>query len=286
MLVNGSTVIVRVRLGSVLHDDLYSYVRENVERVRERVADACARTGRASNSVSLMVVTKTRGPLEIGAALAAGVRYVGESRIQELVEKWSPRNQYEKPALPGSHDAGPGTDGERPGASNPFADLPLRGDIRLALIGHLQSNKAKSAAAFADAVASIDKVSTANALSKRLKDRRDVLIQINTSGEPSKYGADDSEEAVYPLVEAVLGDPNLRLRGLMTIAPFVEDTKAIRACFAGLRSWFNAVETRYAPDDWSVLSMGMSGDLEIGIEEGSTEVRPGTAVFGPRSPSA
>lgn len=272
--------------GTVLHDNRFSYIGENVERVRQRIDDACVRIGRASESVSMMVVTKTRGPLEIAATLAAGIRYVGESRIQELVEKWTRRNESDQPALRGAYDAANGVDGERTGVSEAFGELPSRGDVRLALIGHLQSNKAKSAAAFADAVASIDKVSTANALSRRLEDRRDVLIQINTSGEESKYGTEDREEAVYPLVEAVLGDPNLRLRGLMTIAPFVDDTKAIRACFARLRSWFNAVEARYGSDDWNVLSMGMSGDLEIGIEEGSTEVRPGTAIFGPRSPSA
>lgn len=286
MLVNGSSVLLYVRLMKVLHDEQYSNIRENVEIVRDRIAQACERSGRAPESVSMMVVTKTRSPFEIAAALSAGVRYVGESRMQELVAKWTPREQRREPALlpsPDSNaDSGEGDRGERSELSPMYQELPLREDIRLALIGHLQSNKAKSAALLADSVASIDKVSTAHALSRRLQDRRDVLIQINTSGEPSKYGTADSDESVYPLVEAVLGDSNLRLRGLMTIAPFVDDTRAIRTCFSRLRDWFRTIETRYTPEAWNILSMGMSGDLEVGIEEGSTEVRPGTAIFGPR----
>lgn len=114
----------------------------------------------------------------------------------------------------------------------------------------------------------------------------DILLEINTSGEKSKFGVSDDEAEVYGLVEALLARPAMRLRGLMTIAPFVDDEPAIRACFSRLRAWYERIEARYAPPAWDTLSMGMSGDLEAAIEEGSTVVRPGTAVFGPRKGTA
>ncbi len=268
----------------------YTHIGERVASVRERVHNACLRCGRSPESVRIMLVSKTRTAEEIAAAIDAGARFFGESRIQEMAAKWAPRSGGDRPAL---------------SARSPGAETVKRSEIRLELVGHLQSNKVKTAVEYADAVCSIDKVSTVEALEKRLPvvgagaedfesrdgatmDRvsMDILLEINTSGEESKFGVSDDEAEVYGLVEALLARSSLRLRGLMTIAPFVEDEPAIRACFSRLRAWYEQIEARYALPAWDTLSMGMSGDLEPAIEEGSTVVRPGTAVFGPRKGTA
>lgn len=271
-------------------------IAESLEQIRERIDRACLDAGRDREEVRLMVVSKTRSAAQIAAAIAAGARYFGESRIQELTAKWRPRSDGEQGALYRQTGESDSSD------DLPAGDMIARREIRLSLIGHLQSNKAKDAAASVDAVSSIDKASTAEALARRLgahavasadqsADEKttdtdhtilDVLLQINTSGEESKFGVAENESDIYSLVDSVLALPQLRLRGLMTIAPFIDEDEAIRRCFRRLRGWYEAIETRYTLDSWDTLSMGMSGDLEIAVQEGSTEVRPGTAIFGPR----
>lgn len=217
-----------------------------------------------------MVVTKTRSLAEISEVMAAGARSFGENRVQEIMAKWSPLSDEHNAAL------------SFPQKAQSLPRIPERASVRLSLVGHLQSNKVSKVADRVDAVASIDKVSTVHALAKRITRTMDVLVQINTSGEDSKFGLPEDERAIRAVIEGLLDHSNLRLRGVMTIAPFIEDREAIRASFVSLRRWFEWIGSRYNPECWDTLSMGMSGDMEIAIEEGSTQVRPGTAVFGPR----
>lgn len=255
-------------------------VRQRYSEVCERVRAACRRAHRDPDDVEIMVVTKTRSTAEILEAMAAGARSFGESRVQEILAKWSPLSAPEDSALilPDSGVPESGVRHDSPSGEG----VPERGSVRLSLVGHLQNNKTSKVIDLVDSVSSIDKVETAGALAKRTVRPLDVLVQINTSGEASKFGLPEEERAIGSLIEQLLEYPNLRPRGVMTIAPFIEDREAIRRSFVSLRRWFEWIGARYSPERWDTLSMGMSGDLEIGIEEGSTQVRPGTAVFGSR----
>ena len=245
-------------------------IRQRYEGVCERVRTACRRAHRDPDDVEIMVVTKTRSAAEIREVMAAGARSFGESKVQEITAKWSPLSAGEHAAL------------IFPEATQAVGDVPERKSVRLSLVGHLQSNKVSKVIDRVDSVSSIDKVETAHALAKRAVRPMDVLVQINTSGEASKFGLSEDESAIGTVIEQLLEHRDLRLRGVMTIAPFIEDREAIRNSFVSLRRWFEWIGTRYNPERWDTVSMGMSGDLEIAIEEGSTQVRPGTAVFGPR----
>jgi hypothetical protein len=202
----------------------------------------------------MMAVTKTHPFACVRMAMEEGIHLFGENRVQEAGEKW----------------VGPSPDAE------------------LHLIGHLQRNKARAAAALFHTIQSIDKVETATELHRwcdKAGRRCDVLLEVNTSGERSKGGV-WGRDALLALLEAVCGLATLVVRGLMTVGPFTGDAASVRASFAELRGHQEACRSS-APDlRLDILSMGMSGDYEIAVEEGSTLVRLGTALFGPRAPRA
>lgn len=230
---------------------MVSPIRENVEKIREAMASAASRSGRRLEDVLLVAVTKTRTIGEMMEVLRCGVTSLGESRVQELLwkrEQWPP-------------------------------DM----EVQWRLIGHLQRNKARKAVEMVDSVDSVDSIELAELLSRVMESRRTVLpvlLEVNTSGEASKHGV-PPEEAL-PLLETILeGFPHIRPEGFMTIGPLGGDEREVRRAFALLRSVAEEARERFSMP-LKELSMGMSGDFQWGIEEGSTMVRVGTALFGPR----
>jgi pyridoxal phosphate enzyme (YggS family) len=224
---------------------------DNLARVRERIEAACARAGRDPDSVRLMAVSKTHGPEQVEEAYTAGVRLFGENRVQEAADK-----------------------------AEQVAGHP---DLVWAMIGHLQSNKARTVAGFAREFHALDSVKVAEALHRQLHDigrDLDVFIQVNSSAEPQKHGLRPEEVEAFSY--EVAGFPTLRVRGLMTLAVLSDDRAAVAFCFERMRGLQQALIEAGAPGSYEELSMGMSGDFELAIEYGATTVRVGTAIFGPR----
>lgn len=243
----------------------YGFVSGNAHRVRERIEAAAARAGRASGDVSFMAVTKFHPLAAVEAAYAAGLRLFGENRVQEAEAKYSDIAQ------------------RFPGA-------------RVELIGNLQSNKARKACALFSAVQSVDSPGLLEELEKRARAQGkslDILFELHT-GEESKAGFPDRDsllEACDRLCRLAEeggragGTGGLVLRGLMTMAPFTTEDAPVRTSFRSLRAAFEEVRSRYPFPSFDILSMGMTNDYEIAIEEGSTLVRIGTALFGARRPA-
>lgn len=225
-------------------------VRENVERVRERIQRAAERAGRRPEEILLLAATKERPPEMIRAALEAGITDIGENYVQEAQRK------------------------------KPLVGLPARWH----LIGHLQTNKASHALQLFDWIQTLDRLRLAEVLSRRaqaLGRRVPLLVEVNVGREPTKTGA--LPEEVLPLIEHAAALPGLEIRGLMCIPPFTEDPEGARPYFRQLRE----LAERIAAQGWPQvrmehLSMGMSHDFEVAIEEGATIVRLGTVLFGPR----
>ena len=226
-----------------------------IAEVQARIAAACRRAGRAPEEVTLVAVTKTFAPEVVAAGIEAGLRDFGENKVQELVEKAEARP------------------GQRHG-----------GAVRWHMIGHLQRNKAKDVAAHADAFHALDSLRLARELDKRCRqeDRTlDCFVQVNVSGEDSKFGLDPG--AVAGLVSEMAAFETLRLVGLMTLAAPADDPEDVRPQFAHLRRLGEACRDLGLPRaPMTQLSMGMSGDFEVAVEEGATHVRLGTALFGAR----
>lgn len=227
-------------------------IATRLQLTRERIDAATQRSGRAPGSVSLLPVSKTFGEEAIREAVAAGEHRLGENKAQEI------RSKFE-----------------------PLADC----GIDWVMIGHLQTNKAKDIARMASEIQSLDRIDLAIALDRRLQQEGraiDALVQIKTSTEPTKYGL--PPEALPQFLRQVARDmPTLRIRGLMTLAINLPDQTAVRHCFRTLRELRDRMrEEAIEGIEMQRLSMGMSGDYEIAIEEGSTEVRIGTAIFGGR----
>lgn len=229
-----------------------------LDEVLGRIDAAAARAGRNGAEITLLLATKTRTPAQIAEMIELleerGRRIaVGENRAQEIAK----------------HE-----------------DLLLAGNgVPRHFIGRLQTNKARDVIAFAELVHSVDRDDIADALERRaeLADlRRDVLVQVNTSGEESKGGYAPSLEALAPIVERLRGSEHLRPVGLMTIGANTSDETAVRASLRSLRELRDALRERLGIPELTELSMGMSGDLEIAVEEGATIVRVGSALFGPR----
>ena len=226
-------------------------IARNWEDVRRRVAEAAERAGRGPGQVQVVVVTKGRSVREVAAALEAGVTDIGENRVQEAGPK---REALEAPA-------------------------------RWHLVGGLQRNKAGPAVEIFDVVQSVDTLRLAEALSRRARGAGrtvEVLLQVNTAGARTQGGADPGQ--LPALAEAAAGLEGIRVRGLMTIAAHTEEEARVRDCFRRLRDLGRRL-AEDTPAEMTTLSMGMSGDYEMAIEEGSTMIRVGTAVFGP-GPSA
>ncbi len=225
-------------------------IRENWLVLRDRIARAAEGAGRRGDDIEVIAVSKTRSAEEIEAAQQCGLTIVGENRVQEAEEK--------KAAV---------------GVS-----------LSWHMIGHLQSNKAGKVVELFDVVQSVDRLSLAQALARRAEAagrRLDILLQVNTAGTASQSGADP--ERTVDLVGQVADLPALHIRGLMTIGAHSEDERLVRASFARLRRLAEAVEAAGMDGvEMRDLSMGMSGDFEWAIAEGSTMVRLGTALFGVR----
>jgi PLP dependent protein len=230
-------------------------IAENVERVREQIARAAGRARRRVEEITLVAVSKTVPAEAICAAYDAGLRAFGENRVQEFEAKRSRLN-----------DAG-GLTG---------------GDATWHLIGHLQSNKARRAAELFDRIDSVDSVALANKLDSAAAEqgkRLPILVQVNLGGEKTKSGVGEND--VASMTRGLAGLKHLELRGLMTIPPFFDDPESARPYFDKLRKLQDAV-SRELGRSLPVLSMGMSHDFGVAIEEGATEIRIGTAIFGER----
>jgi pyridoxal phosphate enzyme (YggS family) len=229
-------------------------IAENVNAIRERIAQAAARVGRDPDSITLMAVSKTVEPERIQEAYAAGLRIFGENRVQEFE-----------------------------GKSVGLSELK---DAEWHLIGHLQSNKAKKAAELFHAVDSVDSLRLAEKLNQAAAEthkKLEVLIEIKVGEEESKAGIPLDSPELQTLLNAAPKLESLQIRGLMTVPPFTDDPEGARPYFRLLRDLRDKIATRKMPGiQMDVLSMGMSHDFEVAIEEGSTCVRVGTAIFGSR----
>lgn len=229
---------------------LVSNIKANVEQVRQQVAAAACRAGRDPGAVTIIAVSKTRTVEEIREALAAGMTHLGENRVQELKEKW--------PAI--------------------------RGDAAWHLIGSLQTNKVKPALEMADLIHSLDRDSLAEELARQAQNRGvpcRCLVQVNVSGEESKHGISPGELPQF--LRRISERGAVEVQGLMTMAPLDSEPEAARPHFRRLRELFEQMRELNLPGiSMEHLSMGMSGDFEVAVEEGATLVRVGTAIFGAR----
>lgn len=240
------------------HDGQYSTAstaeefRLNIAEVQRRIASAAARAGRDPGEIELLPVSKTVAQERIREAVAAGCHRLGENKVQEAFRK-----------------------------SDEMSDL----DIEWAVIGHLQSNKARDVATFASEFQALDRLKVAAALERRLEAEGrelDVYVQVNTSGEDSKFGMPPEE--LPDFLRRLPQFSRLNVRGLMTLAVFSSDSERVRTCFQRLRTLRD--RTREADPDLvgaGRLSMGMSGDFEVAVEEGADCVRVGQAIFGRRA---
>jgi len=219
-------------------------IEQNVRYVERSIAGACERAGRSPDDVTLIAVTKTIGIPAIEAAFNAGIRNFGENRVQEAQPK------IEQLAS-------------------------LRPSLIWHMVGHLQTNKAKTAMDIFDIIHSVDSLRLAETLSQSSQSKLPVLIEVNVSGEATKSGflLPEADEAVKRIGRL----PNIEVEGLMTIAPWGSDAEEVRPIFRRLRQLGDALGLRH-------LSMGMTDDFEVAIEEGATLVRIGRAIFGERIP--
>jgi pyridoxal phosphate enzyme (YggS family) len=237
-------------------------IAENLHTIREKIERAAQLSGRSASDITLVAVSKTVAVPWIEDAIEAGVSHLGENRVQEALEKY---------ALPGAPEAG----------------KVRREGITLHMIGMLQRNKARKAAQFFDWVQSMDRPEIALDLEKAAHDYErkplSVLIEVNLSREASKSGV--AKEELPRLADALASCPHLRGMGLMTIARQDAAEKELRQTFATLRFLLESLRGNY-PGDWQHLSMGMSDDYELAIEEGATIVRLGRAIFGERGSKA
>ena len=226
-------------------------VRENLIKVQQKIDEACERSGRDPKEVTLIAVSKTK-PIEmIEEAIDAGKTQFGENKAQEMKEK---------------HDA-------------------LPDDIKWHFIGHLQTNKVKYVVGRATLIHSVDSLHLAEAIEKESEKKNlvsDILIEVNVACEESKFGLKTDE--VEKLVRDVAKLPHLRVKGLMTIAPFVENAEENRNIFRELKALSVDIAAKNIDNiSMDILSMGMTGDYEVAVEEGATLVRVGTGIFGERN---
>jgi pyridoxal phosphate enzyme (YggS family) len=228
-------------------------IAERVAEVRERIARASARASRRPEEVTLVAVSKTFPAEAVREAFAAGVRHFGENKVQEAEAK-----------------------------IRALEDLRA-GGLVWHLVGHLQRNKARKAAALFDRIHSVDGMELGEKLEHAAAERRrqlSVLVQVDLADEATKFGLDEAR--LFPALEALRGLKSVRVEGLMTLPPFAEDPEASRPYFRRLRE----LRDRALHEDallGAELSMGMSHDLEVAVEEGATLVRVGSALFGPRA---
>jgi len=225
-------------------------IKENFDRVRERIARAAERAGRDPGGITIVAVTKTHGPEVVTEAIEAGLTDVGENKVQEFLAK------------------------------APAVKLPCRWH----LVGHLQTNKVAKVIGRCALIQSVDSLRLAEHLSNSGRTAGvtiDILLEVNTSGEETKFGL--PPEGTLAMCSLIAGLPNLRIRGLMTVGPLVSDLGLVGAAFAKLRSLKERIDAaRIENVSMEHLSMGMTDDFEIAIAEGSTMVRLGRVLFGER----
>lgn len=226
-------------------------LKDQLQEVEKRIQAACDRAGRKREEVTLIAVSKTKPVETLQEAYDLGVRIFGENKVQELTAKYE--------ALPK--------------------------DIHWHMIGHLQTNKVKYIIDKAELIHSVDSLKLAETIEKEAAKHdliADILVEVNVAEEESKFGM--KMEEVIPFVEKVSAFSHVRVRGLMTIAPFVEDPEENRSIFADLHKLYIDIKKKNHDNDTvSVLSMGMTNDYEVAIEEGATMVRVGTGIFGARN---
>lgn len=225
-------------------------IQENLQKVRESIRQAQARSSKAAQDVLLVAVSKTQPLTKLQEAVAAGQRVLGENRVQELLEK--------------------------------YQTLP---DLDWHLIGHLQTNKVKYVVDKIALLHSLDSMELAQEIEKRaarIERRLPVLVQVNIAEEESKFGL--KREEVADFLTAMADYPHLHVQGLMTVGPFWDEAEALRPIFQELRDIFEREKARKLPHvDLRHLSMGMSNDYLVAVEEGATMVRVGSSIFGPRT---
>jgi pyridoxal phosphate enzyme (YggS family) len=226
-------------------------IKENLEQVKQNIAKAALKAGKRPEDIILVMATKTVEPERIREAIRAGGRIIGENKVQEALKKY---------------------------------EVLKNEDAEWHFIGHLQTNKVKDVLKFADMIHSVDRLSLVEKLDQRLQQEGrslDILIQVNTSHEESKYGV-APENAIFLVKQAARYD-TLKICGLMTIGLFTKDEVKIRNCFKVLKEIYdNIMKEGIDRVQMKYLSMGMSGDYQIAIEEGANMVRIGTAIFGAR----
>lgn len=227
-----------------------SYIKENIENVERKIQAACDRSGRKREDVLLLAVSKTIDVPRIKEAVECGLTSLGENKVQEIMDKYEPMGE----------------------------------GVKWHLIGHLQTNKVKYIIDKVELIHSVDSLKLAEEISKRAKAKgitADILLEINAAGEESKFGLkpEECEEAVREI--SVLD--NIKIRGLMTVAPNVENPEENRIYFKQMKQLLVDINAKKIDNvNMDVLSMGMTGDYEVAIEEGATIVRVGTGIFGAR----
>lgn len=225
-------------------------IKENIAQINAVKNAAAEKAGRNGEDILLVAVTKTRPPEDLNAAIDAGITDIGENKVQEIMDKY----EHVKP-------------------------------VRWHLIGHLQTNKVKYIIDKVSMIHSVDSIKLADEIQKRAKQHdltMDILIQVNSAEEESKFGitTDETEGMINYILESC---PNIRLRGLMCIAPFEENPDDVRVFFAQVKEQYDRFsKIEHERLDFKYLSMGMSHDFEVAIEEGSNLIRVGTAIFGAR----
>ena len=228
-----------------------STISDNLAYVEKRIQEACKRSGRKREDVTLIAVSKTKPVPDLEEALRCGYDIFGENKVQEIRDK--------SPVLPES--------------------------VHWHMIGHLQANKVKYLIGVVDLIHSVDNDKLAEEIEKQAAKHgavMDVLCEVNMAGEESKFGLTPEETPDFVRRIAVL--PHLKIRGLMTIAPYTDDPESNRVYFRGLRELKDRINEAQIPGvQMDMLSMGMTGDYEVAIEEGATFVRVGTGIFGERN---
>jgi pyridoxal phosphate enzyme (YggS family) len=227
-------------------------IRENLKVIRERISQSALKVGTCAEKIKLVAITKNVDVERIKQAVDCGVKTIGENKLQE--------------------------------ASSKFELLPI--ELEKHLVGHLQTNKVKKAINLFDMIQSVDSLHLAVEISKRVKELNKeipILIEVNTSGEKTKFGIEP--EAALPLVEKISALENIKIQGLMTIGLWSGEEAKVRPCFVKLRKLFERIKQQEISGvEMNYLSMGMTGDFEWAILEGSNMVRIGTGIFGPREP--
>lgn len=225
-------------------------IAENLKYVNERIQKSCLKAGRDEKEVTLIAVSKTKPVLDLMEAYQEGCREFGENKVQELVDK--------------------------------YEVMPK--DIHWHMIGHLQTNKVKYIVDKVTMIHSVDSIKLAREISKEAQKKQvtvSILIEVNVAGEESKFGV--SMEEAEPLIRKIALLDGIKICGLMTIAPYVEDEEKNRQYFADLKQLSVDIATKNIDNvNMNVLSMGMTGDYAVAIEEGATYVRVGTGIFGER----